>query len=84
MAYLSGAPLVPCFIERIGPGRFQASGRATPIYRRDRPAARRGDAARRRRQFADALEARVRAHPEYWYHFYRYWDAQRDEYDGLG
>ena len=34
-------------------------------------------------QFATQLEARVRAHPEYWYHFYRYWDAQRDAYDQL-
>jgi hypothetical protein len=25
----------------------------------------------------------VRSHPECWYHFYRYWDAQRDDYAGL-
>ena len=30
---------------------------------------------------AAAIEARVRAHPGIDY--YRYWDAQRDEYDGL-
>jgi lauroyl/myristoyl acyltransferase len=75
---LSGAPLVPCFIERIGPGRFRAEAEP-PIYvdgegDRDRAMT----AATQR--FADALERRVRAHPEYWYHFYRYWDAQADEY----
>jgi hypothetical protein len=32
---------------------------------------------------ADAIADRVRAHPEYWYQFYRYWDAQRDDYHGL-
>jgi predicted LPLAT superfamily acyltransferase len=26
--------------------------------------------------FANQLAARVRTHPEYWYHFYRYWDAE--------
>ena len=25
----------------------------------------------------------LRKHPEHWYHFYRYWDAQRDSYEGL-
>jgi len=30
-----------------------------------------------------AIEARVRANPHAWYHFYRYWDAQRGSYDGL-
>ena len=34
-------------------------------------------------QMANDLAARVRKHPEFWYHFYRYWDAQRDDYDGL-
>ena len=38
------------------------------------------DAAQR---FADQLAARVERRPELWYHFYRYWDAQRDVYDGL-
>ena len=27
--------------------------------------------------FADQLTARVRAHPEFWYHFYGYWNAQQ-------
>ena len=35
-------------------------------------------------EIADQLSEQVRAHPECWYHFYRYWDAQRDDYVGLG
>ena len=30
--------------------------------------------------FADQLSARVRARPECWYHFYRYWDAPASEH----
>ena len=78
LARLSGAPMVPCFIERIGPGRFRARAEP-PIYvlaDGDRDAAV-GEATQ---QFASHLEARVRAHPEYWYQFYRYWDAQADAY----
>jgi predicted LPLAT superfamily acyltransferase len=26
--------------------------------------------------FANQLAVRVRRHPEFWYHFYSYWDAQ--------
>jgi lauroyl/myristoyl acyltransferase len=78
LARLTGAPLVPCFIERIGAGRFRAEAEA-PIYvdgegDRDRAI------AQATARFAAALERRVRAHPEYWYHFYRYWDAQADDY----
>lgn len=78
LARLSGAPLVPCFIERRGPGRFVARAEP-PIYvaaDADRDAA----IAEATQRFAAHLEARVRAHPEYWYHFYRYWDAQADAY----
>ena len=82
LAYVTGAPLVPCFIERTGPGRFRAIlGEVielSPEEPRDAALARAVQAV------ADALEARVRARPESWYHFYRYWDAQRDEYTGLG
>jgi lauroyl/myristoyl acyltransferase len=74
MGYLTGAPLVPCFIERIGPGRVQLRA-GTPII-----LARNGtreeairDAAQR---FADQLAARIRAHPQYWYQFYPYWASQ--------
>lgn len=76
MAFLTGAPLVPCFIERIREGRFQVQA-GTPIFvsadlRRDEAIQ---DAAQR---FADQLDVRLRAHPDFWYHFYSYWDAQRD------
>ena len=81
MAYLTGAPLVTCFIDRVGPGRFRARpGRAISVDRavpRDQAIA---DAAQ---QLADDLETRIRQRPECWYHFYRYWDAQRDDFAGL-
>lgn len=81
MAYLSGAPLVPCFIERIDDSHFNVSN-ADPIYLNasdNREAA----IQRAAQQFADQLEQRVRRQPQYWYHFYRYWDAQRDTDDQL-
>jgi lauroyl/myristoyl acyltransferase len=82
MAHVSGAPLLPCCIERIGPGRFKAhAGR--PIYIAD-DLPRDEAIAVAAQQIADALGAQVREHPEFWYHFYRYWDAQRDNYAGLG
>jgi lauroyl/myristoyl acyltransferase len=81
MAHASGTPILPCFIERAEPGRFRAS-LAEPIFAagdipRDEAIARAAQAV------ADALSARVREHPELWYHFYKYWDAQRDNYEGL-
>jgi lauroyl/myristoyl acyltransferase len=76
MAYLSGAPLVPCFIERTGDGRHRI-GPGEPIYVATGMAR---DVAIQRatQQAADQLAARVRQHPEYWYQFYSYWDAQRE------
>ena len=74
MAFMTGAPLLPCFIERVRPGRF-AIRAGTPIaVNRSKP---RDEAIQEAAQaFADQLGARVRTHPEFWYHFYRYWDAQ--------
>jgi lauroyl/myristoyl acyltransferase len=81
MAHATDAPILPCFIERLGPGRFGALP-GTPIFiASDRPRDEAIQAAAQ--QVADALADRIRRHPELWYHFYRYWDAQRDAYDGL-
>ena len=81
MAHATGAPILPCFIERIGPSRF-APRPDCPIWlAADAP---RGEAvAAAARQVADVLGDRIRQRPELWYQFYRYWDAQRDTYDGL-
>jgi len=81
MAHLSGAALVPCFIERQGAGRFSVRA-GTPIVV-DSALPRDEALARAAQEFAVQLEVRVRAHPQYWYHFYRYWDAQHDAYDRL-
>ncbi len=81
LAYMTGAPILPCFIERIGAGRFAAQP-GTPI-RVAREGPRDAAILAATQEIADALAVRVRAHPEYWYHFYRYWDAQRDSYEGL-
>jgi lauroyl/myristoyl acyltransferase len=81
MAHATGAPIVPCFIERLVPGRF-APRVAPPIFvatHQPRDAAIQTAA----QQIADALAARIREHPEFWYHFYRYWEAQRDDYGAL-
>jgi KDO2-lipid IV(A) lauroyltransferase len=81
LAMATGAPLLPCAIERVAPGRFRALLADPVVIATDVP---RDEALRHAaQQVADAIEARVRTHPEYWYHFYRYWDAQRDEYQGL-
>jgi KDO2-lipid IV(A) lauroyltransferase len=81
LGHLSGAPLVPCFIHRVE-GRPHAALLGEPIVvATDRS---RDEAIREAAQgFADQLAAQVRQHPEYWYHFYRYWDAQQDTYTGL-
>jgi KDO2-lipid IV(A) lauroyltransferase len=75
LGLLSGAPLMPCFIERTGSGRFDVlSGTAIHVS----TALPRDEAIREATQrFADQLGERVRLHPQYWYHFYRYWDAQK-------
>ena len=81
LSSLTGAPLVPCFIRRIARGRFAALPGNPVTVRGDLPR----DAAIQlaAQEIADQLAAEVRSHPECWYHFYRYWDAQRDEYAGL-
>jgi len=77
MGFLTGAPLVPCFIERTGPARFNVNAGEPIAVRTD---LRRDEAIQQAAQrFADQLAVRVRTHPEYWYHFYPYWPAQQDE-----
>lgn len=81
LAQASGAPMLPCFIERAAAGRFRLRlGRAIEI---DSAEACGNGVARAAQDVADELAARIRVHPEYWYQFYRYWDAQRDAYSGL-
>jgi lauroyl/myristoyl acyltransferase len=74
MGYLTGSPLVPCFIERTAPGRYQLRPGVPIIVARDRP---RDEAIQVAVQdFADQLAVRIRQHPQYWYQFYAYWDSQ--------
>jgi len=73
LAYMTGAPLVPCFIERVGPGRFTTLA-CDPVYV-DRQLPRDQAVLEATQRVADAIEAQVRANPESWYHFYRYWEA---------
>ncbi len=81
LSYLSRAPLLPCFINRAAPGRFTVHLGDPIRVAQDLP---RDDAIQRAtQQFADQLAERLRLHPDHWYHFYRYWDAQRDSYKGL-
>jgi KDO2-lipid IV(A) lauroyltransferase len=79
MGFMTGAPVVPCFVERTAPGRFSVRPGIPIIVSRERPRDESIEAAAQ--DFANQLDARVRAHPHQWYHFYRYWDAQRDSYD---
>jgi KDO2-lipid IV(A) lauroyltransferase len=79
MGFMTGAPLLPCFMERVGPGRFQIQAGRPIEVSRNRP---RDEAIQAAAQdFANQLGARVRVHPEYWYQFYRYWTAQSDSPD---
>lgn len=81
LGYLSGAPLMPCFIHRVEGGRYATILGEPIVVGTDRP---RDEAIQHAAQrFADQLADQVCRHPEYWYHFYRYWDAQHDSYAGL-
>jgi KDO2-lipid IV(A) lauroyltransferase len=74
MGYLTGAPVVPCFMEREGPGRFALELGVPIVVARDVP---RDEAIQRAaQQFADHLAVRVSAQPRYWYQFYPYWRSQ--------
>jgi KDO2-lipid IV(A) lauroyltransferase len=74
LAYMTGAPLVPCFIERVGAGRFTTL--AYPPIHVDRSQPREQAVQQATQQVAAAIEARVRTNPDAWYQFYPYWQAQ--------
>ena len=81
LGYMTGAPLVACFLERDRPGHFRTKAVGPIVVDRTLP---RNEAVQQATQrIAQAIEDRVRANPHSWYHFYRYWDAQEDRYDGL-
>jgi KDO2-lipid IV(A) lauroyltransferase len=81
LAYLTGAPMVVCFLERDRAGHFTTRAVGPIVVDRTLP---RDHALQQATQcVASAIEARVRENPHSWYHFYRYWDAQQDRYDGL-
>jgi lauroyl/myristoyl acyltransferase len=76
LGYLTGAPLLPCSIERLGPASFTTVA-LEPIYV-DRTRPRHLAILEATQQIATGLESRIRLKPHLWYHFYRYWDAQRE------
>ena len=81
MGHATGAPILPCTVERNSPGRFDICPSAPVYVATDIP---RDEAiATAAQKIAEAVEERIRVRPELWYTFYRYWDAQRDAYDGL-
>lgn len=79
LAYLTGAPLLPCSVVRGPSGRFLVRAGAPIFVSRelDRDAA----VQRAAQQFADHLEACIRETPQAWYQFYPYW-ASQDAADG--
>lgn len=82
MSYLTGVPLVPCFIERVGPARFKVEAGEPIVVARDIP--RDQAIVQAAQQFADQLAVRVAGRPHNWYHFYPYWKAQAEGYGELG
>jgi KDO2-lipid IV(A) lauroyltransferase len=74
MGYLTGSPLMPCFIERMAPGRFRLRPGEPIVLSRERPREEAIQAAAQ--QFADQLSVRIRRHPQFWYQFYPYWESQ--------
>jgi len=74
MGYMTGSPLVPCFIERLGPGRFRMRPGEPIVVSRDTPREEAIQTAAQ--QFADQLAVRIKRHPQFWYQFYRYWESQ--------
>ena len=76
LASLTGAPLLPCSVVRMGRGMFKVRpGRPILVSREiDRDLA----VQQAAQDFATQLEARIREFPHLWYQFYPYWQAQSD------
>jgi lauroyl/myristoyl acyltransferase len=74
LAYMTGAPLLPCSVVRMPSGRFRVQpGRPIHVpHHLDRETAVRQAA----QAFADQLEACIRETPHAWYQFYDYWASQ--------
>jgi KDO2-lipid IV(A) lauroyltransferase len=74
LAYMTGAPLLPCSVVRMPSGRFRVKpGRPILVsHELDRETAVRQAA----QAFADQLEACIRETPHAWYQFYDYWASQ--------
>jgi KDO2-lipid IV(A) lauroyltransferase len=75
LAYMTGAPLLPCSVVRLPSGRF-AVRPGTPIHV-SRSADRDAAVQQAAQHFAVQLEALIRERPHNWYQFYPYWPAQR-------
>ena len=74
LAYMTGAPLLPCSVVRLPSGRFRVRP-GTPIHVShdvDRDTA----VQQAAQAFADQLEACIRETPHAWYQFYPYWASQ--------
>ncbi|HEY8550685.1 MAG TPA: lysophospholipid acyltransferase family protein [Vicinamibacterales bacterium] len=77
LAWMTGAPLLPCAIYRVANGRFAVRPGEPIIISRelDREHAVQAGA----QAFATQLEKLIREHPYYWYQFYPYWQSQQDD-----
>jgi lauroyl/myristoyl acyltransferase len=74
LAYLTGAPLLPCAIVRRPEGGFWAiPGEPIDVPRSGDPESAVQHAAQ---VFAAQLEALIHEAPQFWYQFYPYWEAQ--------
>jgi KDO2-lipid IV(A) lauroyltransferase len=74
LAYMTGAPLLPCSVVRTASGQFRVRpGRAIHVSRElERDVA----VQQAAQAFATQLEACVRETPHCWYQFYPYWATQ--------
>jgi KDO2-lipid IV(A) lauroyltransferase len=74
LAYMTGAPLLPCSVVRVPSGRFRVRPGTPILVSRDRD---RDTAVQDAAQaFAVQLEGCIRETPHAWYQFYPYWRSQ--------